>query len=92
MLPTTDGLNNKRAQVTLTAGVHTIQVTQDPDVSGDPVQIRLNWVTPSQQAANRAAAIAAAKNAKTAVVFAWNGGSLGNHGSLSAPCRRVRTS
>ena len=85
MLPTTDGLNNKRGQVTLTAGAHTIQGTQDPDVSGAPVQIRLNWVTPSQQQATRAAAIAAARNAKTAVVFAWNGGSLANHGSLSAP-------
>ena len=45
----------------------------------------MNWVTPSQQQANRAAAIAAATNARTAVVFAWNGGGLANHGSLSAP-------
>ena len=36
VLPTTDGLNNKRGQVTLTAGAHRIQVTQDPDVSGNP--------------------------------------------------------
>jgi beta-glucosidase len=85
VLPTTDGLNNKRALVSLTAGTHLLQVTQDPDISGDPVQIRLNWVTPSQQRANRAAAIEAARNAKLAVVFAWNGGSLANHGSLAGP-------
>jgi beta-glucosidase len=36
------------------------------------VQIRLNWVTPEQQQANHDAAVAAAKQAKTAVVFAWD--------------------
>ena len=49
VLPTTTGLNNKRAQVTLTAGQHTLTVTQTPDVSGAPVEVALNWVTPSQQ-------------------------------------------
>jgi beta-glucosidase len=85
VLPTTDGLNNKRALVNLTAGRHTIYVTQEPDFSGNPVQIRLNWVTPAQQRADRAAAIAAARNATTAVVFAWAGGSLREQGNLSAP-------
>ena len=78
VLPSTDGLNNKRAQVQLSAGAHTITVTQTADVSGSPVQVHLYWVTPSQQAANTAAAVAAAKKATTAVVFAYatNGGNL----------------
>lgn len=45
-------------------------------VSGDPVQVRLNWVTPAQQQANVGTAVAAAKQAKTPVVFAWSTGSL----------------
>ncbi|SDJ26838.1 beta-glucosidase [Frankineae bacterium MT45] len=78
---TTDGLANGRTLVALTAGAHTLSVVETPDVSGRPVQVRLNWVTPAQQQANRNAAVAAAKNAKTAVVFAWDTGS----GDLSAP-------
>lgn len=35
------------------------------------MQVRLDWVTPAQQTANTDAAIAAAKKASTAVVFAW---------------------
>jgi beta-glucosidase len=76
VLPTTGGLNNMRAQVTLSAGPHSIQIADTPDVSGDPVQLQLNWVTPSQQAANRQAAIDAARHAHTAVVFAWSTSSL----------------
>jgi beta-glucosidase len=76
VLPTTTGLNNKRAQVTLTAGRHTLTVTQTPDVSGAPVEVELNWVTPSQQQANHSAAVDAARHARTAVVFAWSTGTL----------------
>ena len=43
-----------------------------PDSSGAPVQLRLNWYTPEQRAADHAAAIAAAKSAKVAVVFVWS--------------------
>ncbi len=75
-LPTTDGLANARATVDLTAGAHAITVTEMPDVFGDPVQVRLNWVTPEQQQADHDAAVAAAHRARTAVVFAWSGGSL----------------
>jgi beta-glucosidase len=35
------------------------------------VQVRLNWYTPEQRKADHEAAIAAAKNAKVAVVFVW---------------------
>ncbi|RZS79375.1 beta-glucosidase [Motilibacter rhizosphaerae] len=76
-LPTTDGLANGRAQLTLTAGAHTIKVTTTADAStGKPTQVRLAWVTPEQQQADHDAAVAAAKKATTAVVFAWSSGDL----------------
>jgi beta-glucosidase len=78
---TPDGLANNRTLLHLTAGTHTLKVNDTPDVSGDPVQVRLDWVTPQQVRANDQAAVAAAKAAKTAVVFAWDTGS----GDLSTP-------
>lgn len=80
-LPATDDVANFRYQVKLTKGAHSLSVAQTPDASGDPVQLRLSWVTPSQQQANHDAAVAAAKNAKTAVVFAW----ANEDGDLSTP-------
>ena len=71
VIPTTDGLDNVRRAKELTAGPHTIEIKTTPDSSNAPVQIRLNWYTPEQRQADHDAAIAAAKNAKTAVVFAW---------------------
>ena len=76
VLPTTDGLDNLRTQLSLSAGQHTLTVAIAADASGDPVQARLNWVTPAQRQANTDAAVAAAKQARTAVVFAWSTGSL----------------
>jgi beta-glucosidase len=73
-VPTTDGLENLRARVTLTSGTHTIGVAESPDGSGRPVQVRLDWVTPGQQQANRTAAVTAARAARAAVVFAWGNG------------------
>lgn len=70
-LPTTDGLDNVRRAIQLTAGAHTIAVTTSADTSNAPVQVRLNWMTPERRQADHAAAIAAAKKAKVAVVFAW---------------------
>ena len=58
------------------APAHAVTVTISADVSGDPVQARLNWVTPAQQQANTDAAVTAAKHAKAAVVFAWSTGAL----------------
>jgi beta-glucosidase len=74
IVPTPDGLDNMRRRLELTAGAHPIEVTTTADVSGNPVQVRLTWVTPEQQKANYDAAVAAAKQAKTAVVFAWSRG------------------
>jgi beta-glucosidase-like glycosyl hydrolase len=78
VFPTTDGLDNLRAQVTLTAGTHIIGVSEVPDSSGRPVQVRLDWVTPDQQQAELNAAVAAATHARTAVVFAWSDGGPGS--------------
>jgi beta-glucosidase len=72
--PTVDGLDNVRRAVTLTAGAHEITVKTSGDTSGEPEQIRLSWTTPEDRARNHAAAIDAAKNAHTAVVFLWTRG------------------
>jgi beta-glucosidase len=72
IFPTVDGLDNLRAEVQLVAGSHRVVVEVVPDASNEPTQIRLSWVTPRQQKDNYLAAIAAAKQAKTAVVFAWS--------------------
>jgi len=71
VVPATDGLDNVRRAVELTAGPHAIEINTSPDTSNAPVQVRLNWYTPEQRKADHEAAIAAAKNAKTAVVFVW---------------------
>ena len=70
-LPTTDGLDNVRRIVQLTAGAHEIAVEASGDTSNAPEQIRLNWTTPEQRRRNHQAAIEAAKKARTAVVFLW---------------------
>ena len=72
LLPTVDGLNNARGIAELTTGKHSIRYETMADGSGRPVQARLNWVTPREQAGNRAAAINAARAAKTAIIFAWS--------------------
>lgn len=70
-IPTTDGLDNVRRAVDLTAGPHAIEIKTSPDTSNAPVQVRLNWYTPEQRKADHEAAITAAKNANVAVVFLW---------------------
>jgi beta-glucosidase len=72
IFPTPDGLDNLRAAMQLTAGPHRIRIEVDPDSSHNPLQVRINWVTPQQQTENYQAAIEAARHAKTAVVFAWS--------------------
>ena len=70
-VPTPDGLDNVRRAIKLNAGPHAIEIKISPDSSNAPVQVRLNWYTPEQRKADHEAAIAAAKNAKIAVVFVW---------------------
>lgn len=71
VVPTPEGLDNVRRAVQLTAGPHAIEIKTSPDSSSAPVQVRLNWYTPEQRQSDHDAAIAAAKNAKVAVVFLW---------------------
>ena len=72
--PTTDGLDNVRRAVQLRSGPHTLEVDTSPDTSNASEQVRLNWTTPDERASDHAAAIAAARNADTAVVFVWTRG------------------
>ncbi len=74
VVPTTDGLDNVRRAVQLTAGPHAVEVSVTPDTSHAPVQVRLNWNTPEQRTAFHDAAIEAAREAKVAVVFVWTRG------------------
>ena len=73
-LPTTDGLDNVRRSVELSAGKHSLKVELTPDTSGAPAQIRLNWMTPEARQQAHAEAIQTAKSAKIAVVFLWTRG------------------
>ena len=75
LLPTTDGLDNLRVAVDLAAGAHTLSVSVEGDTSNDAEQIRLAWMTPDHRKADHEASIAAAKSAKTAVIFVWTRGS-----------------
>jgi len=74
VFPTTDGLDNVRRAVHLTAGAHRISVEASSDTSNQPEQVRLNWMTPDQREKDHQAAIDAAKKAHTAVVFLWTRG------------------
>ena len=74
MISTTDGLDNLRIKLPLSATPHEIAIRLDAADRGAPVQARLSWVTPDEEKANYEAAIAAAKNARMAVVFAWGRG------------------
>jgi beta-glucosidase len=72
VLPTTDGLDNVRRELPLTAGPHEIGVKIEGDASGSPVQVRLRWVTPGEMQADYQAAVEAARHASRAVVFVWS--------------------
>ncbi len=74
VLPTTDNLDNVRVALRLAKGRHRITVTEHGDASGRPVQVRLNWLTPAARVRDLRAAIATAKRARTAIVFAWSRG------------------
>lgn len=71
LLPTTDGLNNVRRDVVLTAGKHLVEVTTSDDSSRAPVQVRLAWVTPEAREATFREAVELGKHAKKTIVFAW---------------------
>ena len=65
IVPTPDALDNLRRRVELTAGAHTIAVDSTADISGNPVQLRLAWMTPEKQKAEHDAAIARRSRRRT---------------------------
>ena len=71
VLPTRDGLDDLRCELELTAGDHAVSVQVVGEEAGQPVQIRLAWVTPEQRAADYQSAIETARRASRVVVFAW---------------------
>ena len=77
LLPTTDNLDNGQAVLDLEAGKAyriELQAQAEPEMR---MQVRLAWVTPEMRARNIADAVAAARGAKTAVVFGWSRGGEG---------------
>jgi beta-glucosidase len=74
LLPTRDGLDNVRRELQLSGGAHTIAVKIQGEHNGQPVQVRLAWVTPEQRAADFKQAVHAAKTAGKVIVFAWSRG------------------
>ncbi len=74
LLPTRDGLDNVRKALSLSAGWHALSVQVEGEHSGQPVQVRLAWVTPEQRRADYQHAIDVARRAHKVVVFAWSRG------------------
>ena len=72
LLPTTDGRDNGRGSSWLAAGTHRIEFRANSTGEG-PLSIRFAWITPEMRRAGIAAAVAAARSVRTAIVFAWNG-------------------
>ena len=72
VVPTTDGLDNVRRLVHLSAGAHAVRVETAADGSGESVQVRLAWVTPEMRERSFSAAVELAARSRTAVVFAWS--------------------
>jgi beta-glucosidase len=77
LLPTTDNLDNGQTVLQLEAGRSyriELEGQAEPDLK---MQVRLAWVTPEMRAQAIADAVAAARAADTAVVFAWARGGEG---------------
>ncbi len=87
LLPTSDGLTNTSVPTRLEAGVaKPLMVTVSAGRGAMPVQVRLAWMSPEIQKARIDEAVAAAKAAKIAVVFAYDEGTEGrDRSSLSLP-------
>ncbi len=72
LLPSTDGRDNARATLHLTARAHRIEIHASSE-GEEPLRIRFAWMTPEQRRADIEAAAAAARAARAAVVFASQG-------------------
>lgn len=71
VVPCTDGFNNAGGQVYLEAGKSYELYFNQCCIYGQPVQVRLAWVTPSMAQANLQQAAQVAARADKAIVFAW---------------------
>jgi beta-glucosidase len=71
VLPSRDGLDDLRSELALAAGDHAVSVQVLGEDAGQPVQVRLAWVTPEQRAADYQSAIDTARHASKVVLFAW---------------------
>jgi beta-glucosidase len=74
VLPTRDGLDNVRKALSLRGGWHAVSVQVEGEPSGQPVQVRLAWVTPEQRRADYQHALDVARHARKVLVFAWSRG------------------
>jgi beta-glucosidase len=72
VVPTIDGLDNVRRLVHMSSGPHAVHVEAAADGSGEPVQVRLAWVTPSMRERAFTAAVELASRCRVAVIFAWS--------------------
>ena len=70
LLPTTDGRDNGRGVIHLSAGPHRMEVILHSTGVGQ-LKVRLAWITPAMRRKGIEDAVAAARGAGTAVVFAW---------------------
>ena len=73
LLPTSDGRDNARGALRLTAGAHKIGIAAASSGTA-PLSVRFAWTTPEFRRERITAAAALAAKARTAVVFAWSGG------------------
>jgi len=71
LVSTTDGRDNTRATIRLTAGTHRLETRVEPGGTTPP-DVRFAWMTPELREAGIRAAVSTAQKAKTAVIFAWN--------------------
>ena len=77
LIPTRDGRDNGRGNsVRLAHGPHRIEISAH-SIGDRPLNIRFSWITPTFRRSGIEAAVAAARKARTAVVFAWNGAGTG---------------
>ncbi len=85
LLPTRDGMSNATATVSLEAGVPlSMSISTGGGMfgfgggpGGSPIQVRLAWVTPDRRAAFRREAVDAARDARAAIILAYDEGTEG---------------
>ena len=71
LLPTADGLANATSDLDLRTGSPR-WIAIKARAGARPMRLRLAWITPDAREAKLAAAVAAARSARTAIVVAWD--------------------